>query len=227
MPFIVLEGLDGAGKSTQIKKLINALEERGERYEYIHFPRFDAPVYGELVARFLRGEFGSADEVDPYIVALLYAGDRMKAAEQINRWLEEGKYVIIDRYVASNIAYQCAKIDDFARKEELRDWIVNLEYAENGIPKPDVTIFMDVPFSFTERKLTGDRKGDDRTYLNGKQDIHEASLDLQQKVRREYLREAERDDTIAVIKCADEQGDMAAPDEIFSRIYNQVKNFID
>ena len=81
--FIVLEGLDGAGKSTQVRLLRELLSASGLRSEYIHFPRFDAPVYGELIARFLRGEFGGVGEVDPYLVALLFAGDRAEAAGQI------------------------------------------------------------------------------------------------------------------------------------------------
>ena len=108
MSLIVLEGLDGAGKSTQIDLLQQLLASRGLRYEYLHFPRFDAPIYGELIARFLRGELGAVDAVDPYVVALLYAGDRADAAPVIRRWLDEGKFVILDRYVYSNVAYQCA-----------------------------------------------------------------------------------------------------------------------
>ena len=216
--FIVLEGLDGAGKSTQIRQLLEWLEKEGRMYEYIHFPRFDTPVYGELVARFLRGELGAVEEVNPHLVALIYAGDRRDAAMTIRRWLAEKKVVIIDRYVISNIAYQCAKLGSDEEKAALRDWILDLEYGENAIPKPDATLFLDVPFAFTRRNLAKERSGDDREYLQGKEDIHEASLDLQQAVREVYLDEERRDPTLRVIDCSDGQGNMLPPEETFRKI---------
>jgi dTMP kinase len=229
--FIVLEGLDGAGKSTQIKKLREMFAERGIESEYVHFPRFDAPVYGDLIARFLRGELGSVEQVDPYIVALLYAGDRADMAPQIRRWQEEGKVVIVDRYVYSNIGYQCAKIADREARLKLNDWILNLEYEVNRIPRPDVSLFLDVPFAFTEKRLTEQREGDDRTYLNGATDIHEQSLSLQQRVREVYIESSERDSELLVVDCSNAEGAMASPEEIFARIeqtiaplLNQTKN---
>ena len=216
--FIVLEGLDGAGKSTQIRMLRQLLAERGVESEYVHFPRFDAPVYGELIARFLRGEFGGVNEVDPYLVALLFAGDRAAAGPQIRAWIAEGKAVVLDRYVYSNVAYQCAKIGDAASRERLRDWIVGLEYDYHKIPQPDVSLFLDVPFGFTRRKLEEMREGDDRSYLRGKKDIHEASLTLQQRVREVYLGQAERDDRFRVVDCAGDDGTMLPPPQIFERI---------
>ena len=216
--FIVLEGLDGAGKSTQIKKLREMFAERGIESEYVHFPRFDAPIYGELIARFLRGELGGVDEVDPYIVALLYAGDRADMAPQIRKWQQEGKVVIVDRYVYSNIGYQCAKIADEEARLRLNEWILHLEYEVNKIPRPDVSLFLDVPFAFTEKRLTEQREGDDRTYLNGATDIHEQSLTLQQRVREVYISSSKRDDELLVVDCSNEEGAMASPDEIFARI---------
>lgn len=218
--FIVLEGLDGAGKSTQIKRLRALFEERGAECAYLHFPRFDAPIYGELIARFLRGEFGSASEVDPYLVALLYAGDRADAAQTIRGWLAEGKVVILDRYLYSNIGYQCAKLPAGEQRDRLMQWILDLEYGYHAIPKPDLSLFLDVPFSFTERKLTEQREGDDRDYLQGGQDIHEASLSLQQRVREVYLAAAELSDDLQVVDCSAEGGAMASPDAIFEKIKN-------
>jgi dTMP kinase len=216
--FIVLEGLDGAGKSTQIKMLREWFLARGVESEYLHFPRFDAPIYGDLVARFLRGEFGSAAEVNPYLVALLYAGDRADAAKMVQGWIDEGKVVIADRYLYSNIGYQCAKIEDETERTKLRQWIFDLEYNYHKIPRPDLSLFLDVPFAFTERKLTEQREGDDRNYLNGGKDIHEASLSLQQAVRRVYLETAAEDRDLQVVDCSDAEGGMATPEVIFSRI---------
>ena len=180
---IVLEGLDGAGKSTQVELVRRMFAQEGVESHFLHFPRFDAPVYGELIARFLRGELGAVDKVDPYLVALLFAGDRADAAAQLRCWLDAGHAVVLDRYVYSNVGFQCAKLPAGDRQEELRRWILDLEFGYYGIPRPDVSLFLDVPFAFTEKKLSEVREGDDREYLKGERDIHEASLDLQRRVR--------------------------------------------
>lgn len=224
--FIVLEGLDGAGKSTQIAKLRTMFEEMGIHSEYLHFPRFDAPVYGDLIARFLRGDLGTVEGVNPYLVALLYAGDRADAAEQIRAWQAEGKVVIVDRYVYSNIGYQCAKIADKEARTTLRDWILRTEYEEFAIPRPDLSLFLDVPFAFTERKLTETREGDDRSYLQGGKDIHEASLDLQRRVREVYLDAAVAYDDLKVVDCSTEGDAMASPEEIYRRIMLHVEPLV-
>jgi dTMP kinase len=224
--FIVLEGLDGAGKSTQITKLRDMFRSKGIESEYLHFPRFDAPVYGELIARFLRGDLGTVEGVNPYLVALLYAGDRADAAATIRKWLSEDKVVIVDRYVYSNIGYQCAKIADREARTTLREWILHTEFEEFAIPKPDLSLFLDVPFAFTERKLTEVREGEDREYLQGGKDIHEASLDLQRRVREVYLESAALSEDLHVVNCSNEEGGMALPEEIFERIMEYVAPLI-
>lgn len=225
--FIVLEGLDGAGKSTQIKKLRDMFAEQGIPSEYIHFPRFDAPYFGDMIARFLRGEFGSVDQVDPYIVAMLYAEDRRDAVTLIRGWMEQGKVVIADRYVYSNIGYQCAKVESKSKREELKQWIFSLEYDYFKIPRPDVSLFLDVPFAFTERKLLAEvREGDDREYLNGRKDIHEQSMDLQRKVRQVYLDAAQVDENMHIVDCSTAEGEMASPEIIFQRVRERVKPYL-
>lgn len=218
MKLIVIEGLDGAGKSTQLKKLSDHFSGMGIDHEFIHFPRTGAPYFGELIARFLRGEYGEAGEVDPYLVAILYAGDRKDIADDIYSWLKEGKYVLLDRYVYSNIAYQCAKMEDEKERQKLKKWIQDLEFSHFGIPIPAVNIFLDVPFEFTAGKLLSNRSGTDRDYLNGNKDIHESSLDFQKNVRQVYLKTAEEDNSLEIIECTDKTGSMSAPEDIFRKI---------
>ncbi|MCD7970873.1 MAG: dTMP kinase [Alistipes sp.] len=226
MPFIVLEGLDGAGKSTQLDLLRGHLAENGCRYEFLHFPRFDAPVYGELIARFLRGDSGPVESVDPYLVALLFAGDRAEAAPAIQEWLDDGKWVITDRYVYSNIAYQCAKLGSREQQDGLKKWILDLEFCTNGLPVPDISLFLDVPFSFTEQRLAEERTGQDREYLQGRTDIHEDSLDLQRRVRDIYLRCAGEDDGLRIVDCSNGHGQMDSPQANFSKIISQVRQCV-
>lgn len=220
MKLFVIEGVDGSGKSTQLKMLSDFITRKGHRCEFLHFPRTDAPWFGELIARFLRGEFGSLNAVDPYLVALLYAGDRKDASGMIREWLEQKKIVLLDRYTYSNIAYQCAKIDDREAREKLMKWILTLEFDHFGIPKPDLNFFLDVPFSFTEKKLSSHRSGNDRSYLNGTRDIHEESLNFQKRVRDIYLEVAGRDDRLCVVECRDKNGHMQTPDAISTLILN-------
>lgn len=218
MKLFVIEGVDGAGKSTQIKLLRNFFTKKGSDCEYLHFPRTDAPYFGELIARFLRGEFGSLKDVDPYLVAMIYAGDRKDAADRLQHWLKEGKIVLLDRYTYSNIAYQCAKLNSVNEQERLMNWILSLEFGHFSIPQPDLNIFLDVPHQFTETKLSASRAGSDRNYLNGTNDIHEESLEFQKKVRDIYLRVSLTDERLAVIDCSNERGEMLSPEDIFLRI---------
>lgn len=224
MKFIVIEGLDGSGKSTQLKMLRNYLEQNQINYEYLHFPRTDSKIYGDLVARFLRGELGDINTVNPYLIALIYAGDRNDAKELINNWLSEDKLVIVDRYVYSNIAFQCAKLTDQNEKEKLSEWIKDLEYNYFKIPKPALNIFLNVPFEFTKKNLTKERNGDDRDYLNGKEDIHEKDIDFQDKVRNVYLHEVKKDQNLKIINCANDTGEMAEAHEVFSKVINLLKS---
>ncbi len=224
MKLFVIEGVDGSGKSTQIKLLNKYFTDKGFNCEYLHFPRTDTPYFGELIARFLRGEFGELDTVDPFLVALLYAGDRKDSAERIRGWLASGKIVLLDRYTYSNIAYQCAKLRETAAQDKLMKWILNLEFEHFAIPRPDLNIFLDVPFTFTEQKLTSVREGADRSYLNGTRDIHEESLAFQKRVREIYLRIAAVDKRLAVVDCSGPDKSILPPDQIFKMIIDIFKS---
>lgn len=215
---IVIEGLDGSGKSTQVKRLKEYILASGHPLKYIHFPRFDTPLYGDLLARFLRGDLGSIDSVHPRLVALLFAEDRNAAADEIRDSLARRETVLLDRYVYSNIAFQCAKLPDKGLRDELRDWIIDTEYGFFGIPVPDVNIFLDVPVSFVSEKLGNLRKGHDREYLEGKSDIHEADIEFQKRVRQVYEEQCMLDPDFVRLDCSGADGNILPADKIFSKI---------
>ena len=219
---IVLEGLDGAGKSTQLKMVTSYFTSLGRKVEYLHFPRYDAPVFGELIAKFLRGDFGAIDQVHPQLVALLFAEDRRDAAPVLRSWMDQDRVVVLDRYVYSNIAFQCAKLDSRVEADALRDWIFNLEYGRYDIPRPTLNLFLDVPLGFVDAKLRANRKGRDRNYLAGKADIHEADIRFQEKVRTLYRAQCERDAQFIRIECSDPEGHMLPAADIFRRIRDQI-----
>ncbi|TCL76361.1 dTMP kinase [Hydrogenispora ethanolica] len=223
---ITIEGLDGAGKSVQINLLKDYLRSKSIQFKYVHFPRIDSPVYGELIASFLRGELG---ELDPKLIALLYAGDRDNAKTMLLEWIKQGYLVILDRYVYSNIAFQCAKLRDELEKQNLKEWIQNLEYNYNKIPKPDLSLFLHVPFEFVENQLRKSRQGKDREYLNGKEDIHEVNLNLQKQVEKEYVKLTQENEDFLLIKCSNDMNEMLLPAHIHGKLIEvlQAKGVIE
>lgn len=222
MKFAVIEGLDGSGKSTQISLLKEYLNTKNIPFEFLHFPRTDSSFYGELISRFLRGELGANEVVNPYLVALIYAGDRKDAAQKILKLIEEKKLVIADRYVFSNVAYQCAKLDNKTERDNLKKWILNFEYSYNKIPMPDINIFLDVPFNFTVQQLKQGRSGADRNYLHGNSDIHESDVHFQSKVREMYIELSKTESSLKMISCS-ENNQIMEPSKIFELLIDCLK----
>ena len=136
----------------------------------------------------------------------------------MKRVLANGGTVLLDRYVYSNIAYQCAKLNNSEEAVDLREWIFNTEYGDFDLPRPDLNIFLDVPIGFVESKLKSQRGGADREYLEGAQDIHEADIQFQIKVRDMYREQCKRDPKFIRVDCSDENGQMLPPDVIFEKV---------
>lgn len=224
--FIAIEGLDGAGKSTQITLLIDFLKGAGIKTKYVHFPRSGAGVFGNLIAKFLRGEFGDVKNVHPQLVALLFAEDRKDFSDTINKWLNEEYFVLVDRYVLSNIAFQCAKTKSNSEKTELREWINRFEYEYNKIPKPNLSIYLDVPFEFTRQSLKEKRKGNERNYLNGKDDIHEKDMELQIAVKSEYEKLIKSENDIIRIVCYNSKNEIKPIEEIHFEIISSLHTYL-
>lgn len=222
---ITIEGLDGAGKSTQIKLLLAYLESQNIRHKYIHFPMLNNGVYGALIGEYLRGEFGSVKNVHPKLVALLFAEDRKEHKAKIEQWLQQGYMVVMDRYVKSNIAFQCAKTKDPIEKIKLKNWILDFEFNHNSLPEPYISLFLNVPFQTIENSLKSIRVGVDRTYLNGQTDIHEDSLELQKCVLHEYLILLKEHSNFFEINCSSEESDWLDPVSIHESIKDKINSF--
>ena len=223
MHFINIEGLDASGKSTQIQLLTQYFQDNKISYKYLHFPRTDSPVFGKLIAMFLRGELGKINAVNPYLVALIYAGDRNDAKSTIQKWQEQDYLILVDRYVYSNIAFQAAKLTDDKEIEELSNWIKYLEFTYYKIPRPDINLFLDVPTEFTKSQLNAKRQGADRKYLQGKEDIHEKDLGFQKSVREIYLREISKEKDFKLIDCRNQSGKMLNPTDIRDKILQNLR----
>lgn len=223
---ITIEGLDGTGKSTQIKLLQKKLEEMGIPNRFIHFPMLNEGIYGTLIAEFLRGEYGNLDEVHPKLVALLFAEDRNEHQFKLKQWLAEGQIIILDRYVKSNIAFQCAKMNQKKEKDQLKKWILDFEFGNNALPRPEASFFLDVPFATISKSLAKNREGDDRSYLNGKKDIHEADMQFQKQVLAEYYRLLKETPGFFKIPCIDSRGKWLPATEIHQLLFSKIKPYI-
>jgi dTMP kinase len=184
---IVLEGTDGAGKSTQVEKVKNYLTLHSLKYEFFHFPMYGHNEFSYIIGAFLRGEFGDVDDVDPYFVANIYAMDRFLFLPMLKKAIEENDIVLLDRYVFSNLAFQGAKYKDPAQSATIKNWIHQFEFNFLKLPYPDLSIFFDVPMDVVKKRLDENRTGKDREYLMGQKDIHEADLNFQSRVRDNYL----------------------------------------
>ena len=169
--FIVLEGIDGSGKRTQVQALAQSLAQRGTPFAQISFPNYDG-FYGKLVAQFLNGEFGPLSAVDPHFSALLYAGDRLESKPAIESALAAGKLLLADRYVASNLAHQGARMAPEKRGNFLA-WLRQLEYEVHALPVEDLVVYLRVPVAEAHR-LVGHKAA--REYTTARRDLQESDI---------------------------------------------------
>src|SRR5215207_4411933 len=141
---IAIEGIDGAGKRTQAELLRDRIRRNDSTVGLISFPRYNETVFSRSIARYLNGEYGPLHSVDPRFVALLYAGDRLESRELIVSSEQSNDFVISDRYVASNYAYQAARIKVDSRWEFI-EWLAQIEHEAHKVPKARLTIYLDIP----------------------------------------------------------------------------------
>jgi dTMP kinase len=157
-----MEGVDGAGKETQTIKLCEALRNADYDVLQVDFPRYNTNLFGKIIGKYLKGEFGDPTQIDPTISSFLYAGDRLEHCDRIKTHIKNGGVVVANRYVQSNIAYNVAKQSKDSAKQTLATYIEKLEYDTNELPKANVVIYLDLPIEVSAKLLA---KKKEREYL--------------------------------------------------------------
>ncbi|MDY4489575.1 MAG: thymidylate kinase [Candidatus Faecousia sp.] len=217
---IVIEGTDGSGKSTQFQLLTQRLSREGREFRQIVFPQYSEPS-SALIRMYLGGEFGSRPgDVNAYAASAFYAVDRYASFKKVwGEYYNGGGLVISDRYTTSNAVHQAGKEPEDSRQRFLK-WLYEFEYDHLGLPRPDLTLYLDVPTDFTEKLLRA-REQDTHT----RADIHEQDT--------AYLATCRRMGAFAadyygwtVISCV-RDGKMRSMDDIHEEIYRHVRNCLE
>lgn len=216
---IIIEGLDGSGKSTQVALLEEYFNSKNVSYKKIKLPDYDNPS-STLVKMYLGGKFGkSANDVNAYAASAFYAVDRF-ASYKLN-WSKDyqnGTLILADRYATSNSIYQMEKMpkDEW---ESYLEWSADFEYNKIGIPKPDVVIYLDMPVDISQKLMTSRYNGDE-----GKKDVHEVNVEFLKKCRESALFTAKKQGW-NVIECSDGSNPLSI-DEIHNKIVKIVEEEI-
>lgn len=216
---IVIEGLDGSGKSTQMQRLAENLDSAGMKYKRIKLPNYSSPSCS-LVNMYLKGEFGSKpDDVNAYAASSFYAVDRFASFKQV--WGDDylnGNVILADRYATSNAVHQMVKLPE-EKWDEYLSWLEDYEYVKMGIPKPTAVIFLDMPVEVSQRLMSERYNGDEK-----KKDVHEADTEYLKKCRRAAFYAA-RKLSWTVISCTEGEK-VKSIEKIADEIFETVKKEI-
>lgn len=217
---IVIEGTDCSGKETQAKLLIERLKNSNVRIEMFSFPNYNSPT-GKIIGGPYLGKSYICDgwfsegapNVNPKVSSLYYAADRLYNIDKINFLLDNGVNVILDRYTYSNMAHQGCKIDNYDDRISMYEWLDNLEFNLLGLPRPDIRVFLHMPFecsvSLKKNRVEGlDEHEKDDLYLL--------------KAEASYIEIADKYD-FYTIECNDSNG-IKSIDVIGNELYNYVFN---
>lgn len=209
---IIIEGLDGCGKSTQTALLKDFFEKSSISYRAIKLPDYESPS-STLVRMYLNGDFGgNAGDVNAYAAGAFYAVDRYASFKlDWEKDYNDKDVILADRYATSNSIYQMEKIDE-KEWDAYLDWSADFEYEKIGIPRPDAVIFLDMPVEISQKLMTARYNGDE-----GKKDVHECNVDFLHRCRKSALYAAKKQNW-HVVPCS--EGD-------FTRKIEEIQNDIE
>ena len=234
---VAIEGIDGSGKGTQAKMLLERARGEGCTAALLSFPQYQVTQSSKWIAEYLKGDFGELNEVPPLFAGMLFALDRFESKNQIMRSLNKHDLVIMDRYVASNLAYQGARVENDDRADFV-DRLLNLEYEIYRLPVPGLTLFLDMPVAFSEHLIS--ERGT-RTYTaddeiigdiaelddisTDRYDIHEENTEFLHAVHKMYYRLIESFGMAPhkVINCQNEDGRLRSREDIAREVWSAVE----
>lgn len=215
--FVVIDGIDGSGKGTQVEILRKHFESLGKKVKILDYPR-----YGEtsafMVEKYLNGEYGT--QISAKQASIFYAIDRFDASFEVKKDMQEYDYIISNRYVSANMIHQTGKIEDDAKAKEFLDWLYDLEYNIFGIPKPDKVIFLNVTPEVSQKLVL---KKEERNYLKDgkKMDLHEADLNHLANAHAKAMKIVEMYDDWVKIDCV-ENGEMLPIEVVTEKILAEI-----
>lgn len=214
---IVLEGIDGSGKTTQLHLLKDHLSKKGIPFAVFDFPQYGRTIGGDLVGATLDGKFGHPANISPYLTSLPYAIDRFQAGNDIKEALNQRKIVICNRYVGSNLAHQTGKLTE--GREEFIKWMMRLEYEIFKVPREDITIFLNTP-SKKAKELVG--KKEKREYTEKKRDLHESDLHHLNNASDVFGYLAKILPWWRQVECTDAKGKILSPKDIHKLVVEEL-----
>jgi dTMP kinase len=223
--FIVIDGTDGSGKATQTKKLVYRLRRNGKKVKTIDFPRYYNNFFGKLVGECLIGKYGDWTKTDPHIASVIYAADRWESGKMIESWLDQGYFVIADRYTSSNQIHQGGKVLNGRKRREFMEWLEKLEFKVFKIPRPDLIIYLDVPLEIIRKLMRKEDKSLKKSYQKGKRDMHETDPKHLENAKKSAIKMIKDNNNWLRISCV-KKGELMSINEISDLIWDGVAEYL-
>lgn len=216
--FIVIDGSDGSGKSTQYARFCERLTAEGVTFETLKFPQYKQPS-AHFIEQYLQGQYGQADDVPAKRTSVFYALDRYAASWQIREKLDQGITMVVDRYVASNMGHQGAKMPGAEVRKEFFSWLDDFEFNIMGIPRPDLNIVLLIGDQQAQRNIAKRAAESDHA-----SDIHESNADFLRRSAEVYQEICELfPDQYTRIDCMKDESSMLPIEDIHNRIWELAK----
>lgn len=209
---IAIEGIDASGKGTQANKVIEYINSTGRNAILYNFPRYNTPV-GKQIARYLTGEFGGINQVPYELICIAFGADRAAVSSEINDHVNNGDFVILDRYTYSNV-FTAAKLPK-EKWMDFIDWVENMEFENLGVIPPDCNFYLYIDPKLAMKRILNRGK---RKYQSNKNDIHETDRILLKNTSDCYTQIANNKNNWFLINQMNKEGNQLSEDEVFKLI---------